>query len=105
MLFGMSESATSTSPAPGYTASKKQLLKRLRRIEGQVRGVERMVEEERYCIDVLTQISAIDAALDKVALALLDDHTRHCVLGAEGGEREEKTEELIAAVGRLVRGG
>ncbi|MFN8216375.1 MAG: metal-sensitive transcriptional regulator [Solirubrobacterales bacterium] len=86
----------------GYGADKEQLLKRLARIEGQVRGVSRMVEEERYCIDVLTQISAIEAALDKVALALIDDHTRHCVVEAEGGERAEKVEELMAALGRFV---
>jgi DNA-binding FrmR family transcriptional regulator len=61
-----------------------------------------MVEEERYCIDVLTQISAIEAALDKVALSLIDDHTRHCVLDAEGGERAEKVDELVAALGRFV---
>jgi CsoR family transcriptional regulator, copper-sensing transcriptional repressor len=89
----------------GYTASKDQLVKRLRRIEGQVRGVQKMVEEDRYCIDVLTQISAIEAALDKVALGLLDDHAHHCVLGAEAVDRNEKTDELMAAVGRLVRRG
>jgi len=88
---------------PGYTASKDQLLKRLRRIEGQVRGVQKMVDEDRYCIDVLTQIAAIEAALDKVALGLLDDHTRHCVMGADGEQREQRTAELMAAVGRLVR--
>ena len=72
-------------PTPrGYTATKDQLLKRLRRIEGQVRGVEGMVEDDRYCIDVLTQISAIQAALDKVALGLLDEHARHCVIGRRG---------------------
>jgi DNA-binding FrmR family transcriptional regulator len=89
----------------GYTTSKDQLLKRLRRIEGQVRGVERMVEEDRYCIDVLTQISAARAALDKVALGLLDDHARHCVMGEEEERREERTEELMGAVGRLLRRG
>lgn len=62
-----------------------------------------MVEQDRYCIDVLTQISAIQAALDKVALGLLDDHARHCVIGAQGAEQAEKTEELMAAVGRLLR--
>jgi DNA-binding FrmR family transcriptional regulator len=90
----------------GYTASKDQLLKRLRRVEGQVRGIEGMVEDDRYCIDVLTQISAVQAALDKVALGLLDQHTAHCVMGAEGDEaRAEKTDELMAAVGRLMRRG
>ncbi len=89
----------------GYSATKEQLQKRLRRIEGQVRGVQGMVEEDRYCIDVLTQISAIQAALDKVALGLLDDHAQHCVMGAEGDERAEKTDELMSAVGRLMRRG
>ena len=89
----------------GYTATKDQLLKRLRRIEGQVRGVEGMVESDRYCIDVLTQISAIQAALDKVALGLLDDHARHCVMDAAASERTDKADELMAAVGRLMRRG
>jgi CsoR family transcriptional regulator, copper-sensing transcriptional repressor len=89
----------------GYTASKEQLLKRLRRIEGQVRGVERMVEEDRYCIDVLTQISAVQAALDKVALGLMDDHARHCVLEGPAEERRDRTDELMGAVGRLMRRG
>jgi DNA-binding FrmR family transcriptional regulator len=91
--------------ARGYSATKDQLLTRLRRIEGQVRGVQGMVEEERWCIDVITQISAIQAALDKVALGLLDDHTRHCVMGAPEGRQGERTEELMAAVGRLMRRG
>jgi DNA-binding FrmR family transcriptional regulator len=96
-----------THPAStrGYTANKDRLLKRLRRIEGQVRGIERMVEEDRYCIDVLTQISAIQAALDKVALGLMDDHARHCVLGAAPEEQPAKTEELMSAVARLMRRG
>ena len=89
----------------GYTASKEQLIKRLRRVEGQIGGIERMVAEDRYCVDVLTQISAVQAALDKVALGLLDDHAHHCVLGAKDGEREQKTDELMAAVGRLMRRG
>ena len=86
----------------GYEADKDKLLKRLSRIEGQVRGVSRMVEGERYCIDVLTQIGAIEAALNKVALGLIDDHTRNCVIEAEGGERAEKVDELMAALGRFV---
>jgi DNA-binding FrmR family transcriptional regulator len=86
----------------GYQEDKERLLKRLARIEGQVRGVSKMVEEERYCIDVLTQIGAIQAALDKVALGLLDEHTRHCVVEAEGKERVEKVDELMAALGRFV---
>jgi CsoR family transcriptional regulator, copper-sensing transcriptional repressor len=90
----------------GYSATKPQLQQRLRRIEGQVRGVQRMVEEDRYCIDVLTQISAIQAALDKVALGLLDDHARHCVIGeAESDVQDERTAELMDAVGRLMRRG
>jgi DNA-binding FrmR family transcriptional regulator len=87
----------------GYMEDKEKLLKRLARVEGQVRGVSKMVEEERYCIDVLTQIGAIQAALDKVALGLLDEHARHCVVDADGEERVEKVDELIAAVGRLVK--
>jgi CsoR family transcriptional regulator, copper-sensing transcriptional repressor len=94
-----------TTPTRGYSATKDQLLNRLRRIEGQVRGVEGMVRDDRYCIDVLTQIGAIQAALDKVALGLLDDHAHHCVLGAAEEERDAKTEELMAAVGRLMRRG
>jgi DNA-binding FrmR family transcriptional regulator len=89
----------------GYGATKDQLLTRLRRIEGQVRGLEGMVEDDRYCIDVLTQIAAVQAALDKVALGLLDDHARHCVVGGPEGEQEERTQELMAAVGRLMRRG
>jgi CsoR family transcriptional regulator, copper-sensing transcriptional repressor len=88
---------------PAYTATKDQLLARLKRIEGQTRGVQKMVDEDRYCIDVLTQISAIQAALDKVALGLLDDHVRHCVIGGAGpGTEQELTDEMMAAVGRLV---
>src|SRR4051794_24160600 len=99
--------ATETTPTPtrGYTATKDQLLKRLKRIEGQVRGVQGMVEDERYCIDVLTQISAVQAALDKVALGLIDEHARHCVMGAEEAEQADKTDELMAAVARLMRRG
>jgi len=88
----------------GYSASKEQLHKRLSRIEGQVRGVERMVHEDRYCIDVVTQISAIQAALDKVALGLMDDHARHCVIDGPDDLKEDRTEELMAAVARLARG-
>ncbi|GAA4156787.1 metal-sensitive transcriptional regulator [Actinomadura keratinilytica] len=98
--------ATHQTPTRGYSATKDQLQTRLRRIEGQVRGIERMVEEDRYCIDVLTQISAIQAALDKVALGLLDGHVRHCVAeGAQEGKGDEMSTELMAAVGRLMRRG
>jgi DNA-binding FrmR family transcriptional regulator len=93
------------TPTRGYTATKDQLQKRLKRVEGQVRGVQGMVEDDRYCIDILTQISAIQAALDKVALGLLDEHARHCVMGAESAEQGDKTDELMAAVGRLMRRG
>jgi len=95
--------AKTQAPTRGYTATKDQLLARLARIEGQIRGIEGMVQDDRYCIDVLTQISAAQAALDKVALGLLDDHAHHCVLGARTGrERDEKTDELMAAVARLM---
>jgi CsoR family transcriptional regulator, copper-sensing transcriptional repressor len=88
----------------GYVRSddKEALVKRLKRVEGQVRGLEQMIEDERYCIDVLTQIGAIEAALDKVALGLIDDHTRHCVIHADAEERTEKVDELVAALGRFV---
>ena len=89
----------------GYVEEKDALVRRLHRIEGQVRGIERMVEDERYCIDILTQISAIQAALDKVALGLLDDHAHHCVVSGPVAKKEERTEELMAAVGRLMRRG
>lgn len=88
---------------PGYIDNKEKVLNRLRRVSGQVGGLERMVDEERYCIDILTQISAVQAALDKVALELLDDHARHCVIGAAEGDRDEMTEEMMGAVGRLIR--
>jgi DNA-binding FrmR family transcriptional regulator len=90
------------SETPGYTASKDQLIKRLARIEGQVRGVGRMVEEERYCIDVLTQIHAAQAALNGVALGLLDDHVRHCMQAGSSEQRAE-VDELMGAVGRLLQ--
>lgn len=89
---------------PGYIDDKEKVKNRLRRISGQVGGLERMVEEERYCVDILTQISAVQAALDKVSLALLDEHTRHCVVGAKTAqERDEKTGEMMEAVGRLLK--
>jgi DNA-binding FrmR family transcriptional regulator len=93
------------SETRGYTASKDQLKSRLRRVEGQVRGIERMVDDDRYCIDILTQIGAIQAALDKVALGLLDGHARTCVIGAEADKQADRTEELMSAVGRLMRRG
>lgn len=97
---------TTRSPTgKGYAATKDQLLDRMARIKGQVGGVERMVEDDRYCIDVLTQINAVQAALDKVALGLLDGHARTCVLGAETELQDERAAELMAAVGRLMRRG
>lgn len=96
--------AESTAAHPGYIDNKEKVKNRLRRIAGQIGGIERMVDEERYCIDILTQISAAQAALDKVALELLGEHTRHCVVGAKSAaDREERTEEMLEAVGRLVR--
>ena len=86
---------------PGYAASKEELLKRLARVEGQVRGVTGMVEEDRYCIDVLTQIEAAQAALDKIALGLVDGHVRNCMRADEVAS-EEQVQELMGAVGRLV---
>jgi len=90
----------------GYTQDKDAYLKRLRRIEGQVRGLQRMVEEDVYCIDVLTQVSAVTRALQAVALGLLEDHLGHCVtqaVEAGGPEAREKVREAAAAVSRLVR--
>ena len=89
----------------GYTDNKDAVIKRLRRLEGQVRGVERMVDEDRYCIDVVTQITAIQAALDKVALELLEDHAKHCVVDAADGDQDAMTVELMGAVKRLLRHG
>jgi DNA-binding FrmR family transcriptional regulator len=94
---------TSDAPTRGYAAEKDALLARLGRVEGQVRGVAKMVDEDRYCIDVLTQISAIQAALDKVALGLLDGHAHHCMANVAPAERDASTDELMAAVGRLMR--
>jgi len=96
---------SATAESRGYSADREAVLRRLRRIEGQVRGVAGMVEEDRYCIDVVTQLTAIQAALDKVALELLSDHASHCVVGAEEADRPHRTEELMAAVRRLLRHG
>ncbi len=91
----------------GYAADKDSLIKRLHRIEGQVRGIEKMVAGDRYCIDILTQISAVDTALEAVAFKILDDHVNHCVAGAlaSGDERvaAEKSRELLEAVHRFAR--
>jgi DNA-binding FrmR family transcriptional regulator len=91
---------------PGYELDKDDVLARLRRIEGQVRGVQQMVEDDRYCIDVLTQVSAITKALQRVAVGLLDDHLRHCVadaVSAGGREGDRKLHEATVAVERLLR--
>ena len=91
----------------GYAPEREALVKRLHRIEGQVRGIERMVEEERYCIDILTQISAVNTALESLALKMLDDHVKHCVAGAlASGDTDvaaEKSKELLEAVQRFAR--
>jgi DNA-binding FrmR family transcriptional regulator len=90
---------------PGYKSHKPQVQARLRRIEGQIRGVQKMVDEDRYCIDVLTQVGAVKAALDAVALVLLQDHTEHCVVEAiQAGDGSQKVRELNEAVERLVKG-
>jgi DNA-binding FrmR family transcriptional regulator len=91
---------------PGYSDDKELVLKRLRRIEGQVRGLQRMVEDERYCIDILEQVAAATRALQSVALLLLDEHLAHCVSDAVkvgGDEAEAKLTEASAAIARLVR--
>jgi DNA-binding FrmR family transcriptional regulator len=90
----------------GYINRKDDYLKRLRRIEGQARGLQKMVEEEKYCIDILTQVSAMTKALQSVALGLLDEHLSHCVVqaaAAGGPEADEKVREASAAIARLVR--
>lgn len=91
----------------GYVSDKEALVNRLHRIEGQVRGIERMVDEERYCIDILTQISAVTTALESLAFKILDDHVSHCVAGAlasgDAAVAAEKSEELLAAVHRFAR--
>ena len=95
-------SAASHGPH-GYADDKKALLDRLRRIEGQTRGLQRMVEEDQYCIDILTQVNSVSAALRAVGMELLDDHVRHCVRESiEQGSGDQKVEELMAAVARLV---
>jgi len=87
----------------GYAEHKKDLLDRLRRVEGQVRGLQRMVDEDQYCIDILTQVNSATAALRAVGFGLLDDHVRHCVRESiEYGTGDEKVEELMAAVGRFA---
>ena len=98
--------ATHTKAMPGYIDNKDDQLRRLRRVEGQIRGLQRMVEGDTYCIDILTQVSAATKALEAVALSLLDDHLRHCLTHAAGGsaaELDDKVTEASAAIARLVR--
>ena len=95
-----------TSGAHGYSANKDNYAKRLRRIEGQVRGIAKMIDEDKYCIDVLTQISAVNSALQSVALGLLEEHLGHCVVNAAatgGDEADQKIQEAVDAIARLVR--
>lgn len=101
MIWGMSTRQDSTRQGH-YAASKPQLLNRLRRAEGQIRGIAGMVEDDRYCIDVLQQISAAQAALDKVALALVDAHVRNGVMTAGEVDQAALVDELMTAVGRLT---
>ena len=100
-------SQTQEKQTHGYHADKQALVKRLHRIEGQVRGIEKMVEDDRYCIDILTQISAVSTALDSVALKILDAHVNHCVAHAlasgDKADAETKTRELLDAVQRFAR--
>jgi len=94
-------------PSHGYAEHKQTLVSRLHRIEGQVRGIERMIEEDRYCIDVLTQIAAVNTALESLAFRILDDHVNHCVADALASgdqvEAETKSKELLEAVHRFAR--
>ena len=91
----------------GYADNKPVLVKRLHRIEGQVRGIEKMVEDDRYCIEILTQIGAVSTAIESLALEILDDHVKHCVAGAlasgDAADAEQKIEELLAAVRRFAK--
>lgn len=89
---------------PSYIDDQTALLNRVKRLTGQLGGVERMIAEERYCIEILTQIAAIHAALDRVAVGLLESHVRHCILDAGRSDREQRTQEMMGAVERLVRG-
>jgi DNA-binding FrmR family transcriptional regulator len=92
-----------TTHTHGYYENKEQVLKRLKRAEGQVRGIARMVEEDKYCIDVLTQVNAAQAALDKVAIELMRDHAKHCMTHiTDEGEQNAKAEELANAIGRML---
>jgi DNA-binding FrmR family transcriptional regulator len=106
MLGGMTSEHDAAPGPPGYSGDKQALLARLRRIEGQIRGLQRMVDEDVYCIDILTQVSASTKALQSFALQLLQEHLRHCVAHAAldgGAEMDAKVEEATAAIARLLR--
>jgi len=104
---GQSETAHGAGPPYGYVDDKERLVNRMRRIQGQARGIEKMISEDRYCIDILTQIAAISTALDAVAFRILDDHVNHCVAHALASGDEavaaEKSQELLDAVHRFTR--
>jgi len=99
--------ASTEPPSHGYAPYKEQLVKRLARIEGQVRGISKMIDDDRYCIDILTQLGAVDTALEAVALKVLEEHVQHCVAGAmasgDKADAEEKSRELLAAVQRFAK--
>ena len=106
MVYGVGNGERTGAAMRGYTISKDEYLKRLRRIEGQVRGLQRMVDEDTYCIDVLTQVSAVTKALQSVAVGLLDEHVRHCVVEAASSGSEEAEAvitEATRAIERLIR--
>ena len=100
--MGIAEAPEQSEKTGSYGPHKAELRKRLSRIEGQVRGIERMVEDEKYCVDILVQIAAVRAALDRVALGVLEDHIKGCVAGAEPGEADAMAEELLEVVERFV---
>ena len=99
--------ASTEPPSHGYAPYKEQLVKRLARIEGQVRGISKMIDDDRYCIDILTQLGAVDTALEAVALKVLEEHVQHCVAGAlasgDPKQANEKSAELLAAVQRFAK--
>jgi DNA-binding FrmR family transcriptional regulator len=102
VYFRHVEAGAGRGPMAGYSMNKKDLQDRLRRIEGQVRGIQRMVDEDQYCIDILTQLNSVTAALRAVGMGLLDEHVRHCVRDSiDQGTSDEKVEELLAAVARF----
>ena len=97
------ETTSPSTPARGYSEHKSALLARLRRIEGQTRGLQRMIEDDRWCPEVLDQVAAVQAALDAVAVGLVEDHARHCVIGGPQEEQEQRTTELMTTVKRFMR--